>query len=459
MPWQDSWEIVTEHLGGGGQGLTHLVRHKADDRMGVLKELKFQNQPQARQRMYREAVNLETLAKTSAKVPAVLESNAEQYEDLTVPLYLVMEHIDGPTLHDFIASSGPLPLADALQMSANVGHTVKAGHAETIQHRDLKPRNIVLKGASHSDPSGTTPYVVDYGLSFNSSIDSDLTRMSETLWNEFITLPETNVQGEDRRDKRSDVTAVAGVLYYCLTGHVPGLLVNSQDLPPHRRPETSVGNVVSDLVLRAHLNVLFDRAFSSNLERRFADCAELLEAISDLASLVDRPAQPDIKLLAQHASETLRSQNRPTQLMDLRRRSNEIRDHLNKLLHKFITAKIDLYQFEIGENDPGIRVPGGFDKVGSPLRVRITCIPTKLVSEKSYTVAARGMDLVLLTFVKNFGDESLTRGETPLWQELCFVDLKTLPEDALVIDDLQQWCAEQIEAMLAHSISTNAITE
>ena len=59
-PWDDKWEIERE-IGGGGQGLTYLVRNKLDSSLGVLKRLKNNKSVAQRARMNREAANLSVL--------------------------------------------------------------------------------------------------------------------------------------------------------------------------------------------------------------------------------------------------------------------------------------------------------------------------------------------------------------------------------------------------------------
>jgi len=72
-------------------------------------------------------------------------------------LYMVMEHLEGPTLEHYVYSSGPVRNADALQLLAfEVASALATMHAVGITHRDLKPRNVLLT------PTG--PKVIDLGI-------------------------------------------------------------------------------------------------------------------------------------------------------------------------------------------------------------------------------------------------------------------------------------------------------
>ena len=69
---------------------------------------------------------------------------------------LVMELVEGEDLAERIAR-GPIPLADALPMAAQIAEALEAAHEQGIIHRDLKPANIKVR------EDGTIK-VLDFGL-------------------------------------------------------------------------------------------------------------------------------------------------------------------------------------------------------------------------------------------------------------------------------------------------------
>jgi serine/threonine protein kinase len=210
---ESKWEIKQE-LGRGGQGKTSLVGSKdGSGQQGVFKTLNRGRSVQARGRMYREMVSLDTSAKAQIKVPQVLESNIGEYADENVELYFVMEYIPGKTLKDEITARGRLPLEKAVAVAMDLCQIVAAVHRNDVLHRDLKPDNIVVRNFDTPDL-----VIVDYGLLYlKEDAAQDLTHSDEQFRNRFLALPETNTPGGDRRDKRSDITAVCAVLYYCIT--------------------------------------------------------------------------------------------------------------------------------------------------------------------------------------------------------------------------------------------------
>lgn len=211
--WKDQWEVVQQDFGGGGQGTTHLVKSTTTGKLAVLKTLKDSDSPQARKRMRLEVVCLQTLSEYGARVPHPLDDNLECVDQNEVPLYFVMEYIDGRTLEQVVVQDGKLELLTAIDVLEQISETIALGHREKLMHRDLKPKNIIL-GLDSDGRSIAT--ILDYGISFNNRHDDDLTRTQESFWNEFLSLPETNVHGNDRRDFRTDVTALCGLFFFLL---------------------------------------------------------------------------------------------------------------------------------------------------------------------------------------------------------------------------------------------------
>ena len=101
-------------------------------------------------------------------------------------------------------------------------------------HRDVKPQNILVGARDHA-------YLADFGLTKVPDESVALTGTGQFVGTIDYISPE-QVRGEGA-DHRSDVYALAGVLYECLTGSVPFarpseaavLFAHMSDPPPSLR--------------------------------------------------------------------------------------------------------------------------------------------------------------------------------------------------------------------------------
>ena len=135
---------------------------------------------------------------------------------------LVMELVEGEDLAERIAR-GPIPLADALPMAAQIAEALEAAHEQGIIHRDLKPANIKVR------EDGTVK-VLDFGLakvldpmsSGTGDVSNSPTMSGLATHAGFILGTAAYMSPEQARgkaaDKRADIWAFGVVFYEMLTG-------------------------------------------------------------------------------------------------------------------------------------------------------------------------------------------------------------------------------------------------
>lgn len=183
--------------------------------------------------------------------------------------YFVMEYADAGTFADLLGS-GPLPVAEALRLTALAARGAAALHEAGIVHRDIKPTNVLLRTA----PDGTGRVLLaDLGLAKSLAHASGLTLAAGSAGYQ----PPEQAQPGSGIDERADVYSLGAVAYELLTGTVPG--APGQVVRPDRlRPE------VSPEVQRAVL-----RALEPDRERRWPTARAFAEELERLAGEVPAP--------------------------------------------------------------------------------------------------------------------------------------------------------------------------
>ncbi len=224
--------------------------------------------PAARARLEREAA-----AMRAVDHPAIVRPR-ELVEDPDAPS-LVMDFVEGRPLDERIAR-GPLPPGEAIAIAGVIADALAVAHDHGIVHRDIKPGNILV------DDDGAV-HLIDFGIAaLMDPPDGDLTSASTMIGTLRYAAPERLLG--DAVTPRTDVWALGAVLYEMLTGSpavanadLSGALDASRAAPP------SLDGLPPDLA------PVVARAMSSDPADRYADAAELREAMLAAAA----PPDPD----------------------------------------------------------------------------------------------------------------------------------------------------------------------
>lgn len=76
--------------------------------------------------------------------------------------YLVMDWLDGGTLHELVGTQGPLTEREAIPIFIQIAAAIGSAHKAKVVHRDLKPEHVVLcKNETHD---ANEVRIVDFGI-------------------------------------------------------------------------------------------------------------------------------------------------------------------------------------------------------------------------------------------------------------------------------------------------------
>src|SRR3989440_3122505 len=205
-------------LGQGGMGVVYKARHaylKTQLAIKVILPDLVGNDPQLVTRFRQEA-----LAAAAIRHQNVVSVTDYGVIDGTLP-FLVMEYVEGESLHDLLAREKSLSPERAFELMSAVCAGVGAAHHQGIVHRDLKPLNIMI--CNDKPDLSQAVKILDFGLAKIKSGE---------LLGSFIQAQTTGLMGspyymapeqwaDEEPDSRSDSYSLGVMLFQMLAGDVP----------------------------------------------------------------------------------------------------------------------------------------------------------------------------------------------------------------------------------------------
>ena len=141
---------------------------------------------------------------------AVLALDDGEHDGL---VFLVLELLDGRSLAERLAESGPLPLDDVIRISVDVLDVLAAAHERGVIHRDVKPGNIFE--LAHGGIK-----VLDFGVAHVREPGTQaITQSGFTLGTPAFMAPE-QAAGRIDIDALTDIWAVGATMFQLLTGRL-----------------------------------------------------------------------------------------------------------------------------------------------------------------------------------------------------------------------------------------------
>ena len=191
---------------------------------------------------------------------------------------LLMEIMEGGSLHDLIVSGSRFGEARILETGLEILKALSATYAKGVVHRDLKPANILFN-ASGSAKLG------DFGLA--RSLTTDVPTETHLMATPDYIAPE--VLAGELGDFQSDVYGLGGTLYHALAERTPYQTegCSMEELAILKKTPVNLASVPGNI--HPKTAELVNRMMNPDPKARFTSYDELEEAFCLTLGWLDRP--------------------------------------------------------------------------------------------------------------------------------------------------------------------------
>jgi len=125
-------------------------------------------------------------------------------------LYLILEHVSGGELFDYLVKKGRLTPKEARRFFRQIISALDFCHSHSICHRDLKPENLLLD-------EKTNIRIADFGMA---SLQVEGSMLETSCGSPHYACPEV-IRGERYDGRKADVWSSGVILYALLVGSLP----------------------------------------------------------------------------------------------------------------------------------------------------------------------------------------------------------------------------------------------
>src|SRR5262249_40629829 len=217
------YEIISQ-LGAGGMGEIYLANDTRLDRRVALKLLS--------ERYTGNALWLRRFIREAKAASALNHPNIITIHEIGQAgggHFIATEHIEGKKFRQD-GVDGPMKIASAINIAAQVASALAAAHAAGIIHRDIKPENVMLR------PDGYVK-VLDFGLAKQAEPETENSgaNLSQLNTDPGIIMGTVNYMSPEQArgitvDTRTDIFSLGVALYEMLAGRAPFTGPSSSDV-------------------------------------------------------------------------------------------------------------------------------------------------------------------------------------------------------------------------------------
>ena len=219
--------FLEKQLGKGAMGQVYLAKDKKFEARKVAVKTVRQDLLSSEDLQEGEAIaRFEREAQSAASIQHPNTVSVTDFGETPEGVfYLVMEYVEGETLHRLLRREGTLSVNRSVKLLRQIADGVEAAHDAGILHRDLKPANIFIMSKGRANDDGFIK-VGDFGLAkivhqTATDIKSDATPSSRGIIGTPEFMAPEQMQPELGVDVRADIYALGSIAYLMLGGRTP----------------------------------------------------------------------------------------------------------------------------------------------------------------------------------------------------------------------------------------------
>ena len=256
------YEVLSE-ISRGGHGIVYRARQIGIDRVVALKRLHAHQEKSITQRFFLEANIIKEL----------IHPNTIQLYDAGIDddhLYIVMEYIEGKSLHDLLKEEKRISISRAVHIALQILKSINEAHQRGIIHRDLKPSNVILRNVI-----GEKDFikVLDFGIAKAKNKSREkLTQAGKIMGTPQYIAPE--LYYGDEATPAADLFTVGLMLVEMVTGKCP--------MPKHPKEiikiATQPGPIpIPDWVQNSEIGPIVMRALQKDRHARYKSAQAMID--------------------------------------------------------------------------------------------------------------------------------------------------------------------------------------
>ncbi len=208
--------------------------------------------------------------------------------------FMTMEYLEGEELGHALRRDGTLQTPRMLRVICQTALGLDHAHSFGFIHRDLKPDNIFLVRGE----GGDTVRILDFGsVKLQMATGPKLTAFGTTLGSPYYMSPE-QAMGKQDVDHRTDVFALAAIIYECVTGKIAFEAPNVAQILMKIINQTPTPPSQLGLGLPPRVDDVIEKGLRKDKEKRFKSASELAKALCEAYGV-----EPDLERWGNTTSE------------------------------------------------------------------------------------------------------------------------------------------------------------